>query len=130
MNENGIATFIVVAIIGIIALFGFSAAAAINWKFIIALFAMGIVGLAFVGLLFFHADFKMVLAAAVCSFGILFVLEVGFVTLIGGAVVITALWQMKILKGQPLIFVALVGTGLLVMLLGAKMMLIPLGVLP
>jgi hypothetical protein len=130
LGERGFAQIVIIAIIGIIALFGFSAVAAINWKFILALFAMGIVAMAFVGVLFFKADFKMVMLAALCSFGIIFVLEVGFVTIIGGCVVLAALWQMKLLKKQPLIICTLVAIGLFVMLFGAKMVLLPLGVMP
>lgn len=130
VGERGIASLIIIAIIAVLALFGFSAMAAINWKFILALFAMGIVGLSVVGVLFFKANWNMVMLAAVVSFGIIFIIEVTFPVLVGGLMVIFAMWQFKLLKGQPLMFVGLVGIGLTVMLLGAKLALYPLGIMP
>lgn len=129
-DERGLIGLIGAAIIGIVALFGLSAAAAINWKFLLATMAMGVVGLAFVGVLFFHADFKMVLIAAVVSLGIVFIVEVSLPMIIGGAMVIAAMWHLKMLAKKPLMLGALVACGLLVMVLGANFVLLPMGVVP
>lgn len=131
MGDKGIAGIILIAIIGLIALFGIgTVAAAIDWSFLLGLMAMGIIGIAFIGTVFFKADFKLVIAAAVISLGIMFVLEVGFITLVGGALVILAGWNFNILKKQPLVFCLLVFTGLVTMFAGNILVLMPLGVFP
>lgn len=130
-DERGLIGIIGIVIIGIIALFGFSAAAAINWKFIIALFAMGIIGIAFIGVVFFKADFKMVIYAALASFGILVIIEITMPVLVGAALVLGALYYFKVLiPKRPLIFFLLVVTGLIVMVWGYAAIILPMGVYP
>ena len=131
-NERGFAlTLPLLIILGIVAIFGFGAASAINWRFLLAVMAMGVVGLAFVGVLFFHADFKMVFLAAVVSFGIIFILEVSLPVIVGAIIIIAAMYYLKFLiPKRPLIFALMVLTGLLVMVWGAKAVLLPMGIIP
>ena len=129
-DEGGIATIIVVAIALIAGLFLFSAAAAINWQFILAVMAMGVIGIAFIGVVFFKADFKLVIMAALVSLAIVFIVEVSFPVIVGGLIALGAVWHLKLLSKRPLILVSLVAAGLLVMLLGYHFVLIPLGVYP
>lgn len=129
-GERGIATIIIAGIAAILAIFGFAAMSAIEWKFLLATMAMGIVGLSFVGVLFFHADFKMVIIAAVIAIGIVFIVEVSLPMIIGGVIIVAAMWNLKMLAKRPLMLVALVACGLLVMVLGANFVLYPMGILP
>ena len=131
-DERGLAlTLPLLIILGIIGLLGLGAASTINWKFLLAVMAMGIVGLAFVGVLFFHADFKMVFLAAVVSFGIIFIVEVSLPVIVGAIIVIAAMYYFKFLiPKRPLIFTLMVLTGLLVMVWGSKAVLLPMGIVP
>ena len=129
-DEGGIATIIVVAIALIAGLFFFSAAAAINWQFILAVMAMGIIGISFIGVIFFRANFKLVIMAALVSLAIVFIVEVSFPVIVGGLIALGAVWHLKLLSKRPLILVSLVAAGLLVMLLGYHFVMIPLGVYP
>jgi len=120
----------ILIIIGVLGVLGLGAASAINWRFLLAIMAMGIVGMAFAGVLFFKADFKMVMYASVIAIGIVFIVEVTFPVLVGGLIALFAMWNFKFLKGKPLILFALVGVGLLVMMMGTKFILLPMGILP
>lgn len=127
-DERGIIGIIGVAIIGILALFSFSALAAINWQFLLAMMAMGIVALAFVGVLFFKADFKLVILAAVVSLGIVFIVEVSLPVIVGAIIVGFGMWKISPAK-QPMLFVGMVGLGLLVMVWAYRAMILG-GMLP
>ena len=129
-DERGLAGIVIAGIVALLAIFGLSAASTIEWRFLLAVMAMGIVGMAFVGVLFFKADFKMVLIAAVIAIGIVFIVEVSLPMIIGGVIIIAAMWHLKMLSKRPLMLLALVACGLLVMVLGANMVLIPMRVLP
>lgn len=129
-DDCGIAGWIVAAVIGFLVLFGFSAAAAIEWKFILALMAIGVIGIAFIGVVFFHADFSLVIAAALISLAIVFIVEISFPVVIGGLVVGAAMWNLKILRGKPLILFLLIVVGLGLMVWGSYYILLPMGIFP
>lgn len=125
-----ILTLPIILIAGVLALFGFSAMAAIDWRFLLAMMAMGIVGMAFVGVLFFKADFKLVIVAALVSLMIVFIVEVTFPVIVGGLIAVAAMWNFKLLAKRPLMLFALIGVGLLVMVWGSYAILAPMGIVP
>jgi len=130
-DERGLAGIIIAGIIGIIALFGFSAASAINWHFIVALLALGLVGISLVAAVLRIIDPKMVVYAVIAALGIVFVVEVNLVVLVGAIMVIGAIYYFKILvPKQLLVFTLMVLGGLVVMLFGYKAVLLPLGIIP
>lgn len=131
MDKRGFVLSLPILIIGgILAFLGMGVAATINWQFLLAVMAMGIIGIAFLGVVFFKADFKLVIYASIISIAIVFIVEVTFPVLVGGIIAIFAMWNFKYLKGKPLILFALVATGLAVMLFGATLVLAPMGVFP
>ncbi len=119
-----------ILITGILGLLGISAVASVNWEFILALFAMGIIGISFVGVLFFKADKKLILFAILASTFIIVLVEVSFPVLVGGIIAIAAMWNMKLLKKRPLMLVTLVMTGLITMVWGSYAIILPMGILP
>lgn len=129
-DEHGLIGMVGIAILGIVALFTFSMASAVNWTFIIACFAFIILGVAFVGVVFLGANPDMILYAILADVALISIVQVGFITLIGGGVIIVVLWNMKLLKKQPLIFALLMMAGFATMLLGNYACLIPLGIVP
>ena len=116
-DDCGIASLILVVIIAIAGLLGISFVSAFSWKPILAVFAAGIVAMAFAGVLFFKADFKFVMLAIASAVGIVFILEVSFPVIIGGVVILAAVWNLKLLTKKPILLGALVLLGLAMMLL-------------
>ena len=130
-NESiGIASLILVAIVAIAGLFGISMISAISWRPILALMAMGIIGITFIGVLFFKANFNLVIFASIVSISIVFITEVSLPVIVGAGMVLGAVWYLKLLKSQPLMFALLVMGGLVIMLAGKYMVLIPMGMIP
>ena len=103
--------------------------ASISWKGIVAVFAAGIVAMAVAGAVFFKANWNFVMLAMIVALAIVFIMEVTFPVLIGGLIVLFAMWQYKLLSRQPLMFVGLIITGLMVMLLAKAMIMVPLGLM-
>ena len=118
---------IVVAILGI---FGFSFMAAINWKAILALFAAGIIGIAMFGVVFMKQDFKIAMYASILALLIVFIVEVSFPMIVGGLMVLFAMYNYSSFSKKPIIFMMLIGVGLLMMILARTYVLVPLGVMP
>lgn len=129
-DERGIAGIIVMGVVALLAVLGISAVAAVNWHFLLALFAMGIIGMAFVGVVFFKASPKLIMVAMLASVFIVVLVEVSFPVLVGGIIAIAAMWNMKLLKRQPLILAVLVITGVAVMIFGYTAVLLPMGIVP
>ena len=115
-DECGLAGIIIAAIVGIIALLGITITATINWRAILAVFAAGIIAMAFAGFFFFHAKFEYVIISAIIALAIVFMVEVTFPVLIGGILILAAVWHLKLLSKKPLILLALISLGLVMML--------------
>jgi len=123
-DQGGLIPLVVLAIIGLIALFGVWGMSLTSWKGVIAVLAAGTIAMAVAGAVFFKANWNYVLLAIIMAFAIVFITEISFLALIGGLMVVFALWNFKILSKNIAIFVALVGIGLLVMLISYKLMLL------
>ncbi|KUO40643.1 MAG: hypothetical protein APZ16_04500 [Candidatus Hadarchaeum yellowstonense] len=123
-DQGGLIPLVVLAIIGLIALFGIWGMSLTSWKGVIAVLAAGTIAMAVAGAVFFKANWNYVLLAIIMAFAIVFITEISFLALIGGLMVVFALWNFKILSKNIAIFVALVGIGLLVMLISYKLMLL------
>jgi len=129
-NEGGIIPIIIlIAIVGIFGVFSLWAMASINWKGIIAVFAAGIVAMAVAGAVFFKANWSFVMMSMICALAIVFILEVGFITLIGGLMILLVLWNYKMFSKNILIFALLVIIGLIVMIAGKYLVMVPLGMM-
>jgi hypothetical protein len=123
-DQGGLIPLVILAIIGLIALFGVWGMSLTSWKGVIAVLAAGTIAMAVAGAVFFKANWNYVLLAIIMAFAIVFITEISFLALIGGLMVVFALWNLKILSKNIAIFVALVGIGLLVMLISYKLMLL------
>ena len=130
MGVAGFFGLIPLAIVAILAFFGIGMVASISWRPVLAIMAMGIIGIAFIGVVFFKANFNMVIFASIISISIVFIAEISLPVIVGAGMVLGAVWYMKMLKTKPLMFALLVIGGLVVMLAGKYMILVPLGVLP
>ena len=94
--------------------------AAINWQAILAVFAAGIIAMAFAGFFFFHADWNYVMIASIIALAIVFIVEISFPVLVGGLLVLGVVWNFKMLAKQPLIMMGLIILGIVVMMFTYK----------
>lgn len=129
MGERGIASIVIILIIAILGIFGFGVMAAINWKAILAIFAAGIIAMAVAGALFFKAKWEYVMICSIIALAIVFIIEVTFPMLVGGLVVMFAMWNFKSLGKKPIWFFGLILLGLGMMLFAKAFILVPLGMM-
>lgn len=120
-----------IIIIGIVGLFLFGAAAAINWHFIIAVIAFISVPIAFIGVVFFKADNKIITYSIVGAIALVLLIEVNIYNMLGLILIAGTMYYFKLLVPNRIsMFVALLGVGGLFLILGYTYILIPLGVVP
>lgn len=129
-DERGLIGILGLGLVGILALFGFTAMGGINLMYLIGLFAMGIIAMAVVGVVFFKAKSKLIMVAVLASMSIILLIQVNFIIIVGGFVAIFALWNWKVFKKNPLVLTSLIMTGLIVMVWGKYAVLLPMGILP
>lgn len=110
--------WIMIIVVAILGIFGYTALATINWKMILALFAAGIIAMAVAGAVFFHADWNLVMVCSLIALAIVFITEVSFPVIIGGFIAVFAMWNFKMFSKKIWLGVLLVSVGLGVMLLG------------
>jgi len=128
-DQTGIG-WLMIIVVAILGIFGFSALASINWKAILALFAAGIIAIAMFGVVFMHQDFKIAMYASILALLIVFIVEVSFPMIIGGLIILFAMYNYSSFSKRPIVFVMMIGVGLLMMILARTYILVPLGVLP
>lgn len=128
-DERGLIGIVGIAIMGIIALFGFSAAAAIDWSFIIALVVMVTIALSVFGSVVLHFPFKYTIIVVVCCLAMVVFLEIGALAAAGLIVIGGIIFKLSPAK-QPGMFMVLIGVGCLMVIWGAKFCVESLGILP
>lgn len=130
-DERGLIGLVGIAIIGIIALFGFSAVAAINWSFLIAALIFTSIPIAFLAVAFFKADKRLILYAIVGSMAVAMLVWMNIYNMIALILIGGAMYYFKTLVPKRItILVMLIGFGGLCLVLGYTYMLMPLGVYP
>jgi len=128
-DDAGIATPIIVAIAGILGLLGISTAASINWKFLLATLVMVAIVLAVAGTVFFGVPFEQVIIVSILCLGIVTFIEVGVLAAAGLIVIGGAFYRVSPMK-QVWVFVALIGFGLLTVILSKQFLIVELGMVP
>lgn len=121
----GILPIIIIAILGI---FGISLFSAINWRFLLALMVVVVMGLAVVGGVFFKIPFKYVVMVSVLCLGVVIFIEVTAPVILGLLLVGFAMWKFTPEKHLA-IMVALIGFGCLLVVWGTAA-LESLGIVP
>lgn len=129
-DQAGAISLLMILIVAVLGIFGFSLMAAINWKGVLALFAAGIIGIAMFGVVFMKQDFKIAMYASILALLIVFIVEVSFPMIVGGLMVLFAMYNYSSFSKKPIIFMMLIGVGLLMMILARTYVLVPLGVMP
>ena len=129
-DQAGAISLLMILIVAVLGIFGFSLMAAINWKAILALFAAGIIGIAMFGVVFMKQDFKIAMYASILALLIVFIVEVSFPMIVGGLMVLFAMYNYSSFSKKPIIFMMVIGVGLLMMILARTYVLVPLGVMP
>jgi len=129
-DERGQFQILLVGIVALLALFGIGIGSAISLKFLIGIFAMGILGMSFIGVVFFKADPKLILLALIATFAIITFIELTIPMVIGLLIFAGIVWQLKLLAKKPTILIVLVAAGLLIIIAGQVLVLQPMGIAP
>ena len=128
-DEQGIIGLIGIGIIGFLALFTFSAAAAIDWSFIVALAVIVVIGLSVFGSMFFHFPFTYTIIVAILCLAVVVFMQIGVLAAAGLIIIGGGMYKLSPAK-QPGMFMMLAGVGCIMVIWGAKFCIETLGIVP
>jgi hypothetical protein len=117
---------IILAILGVLI---FSWLSSINWGFLLVVMMVVVLGLMVYGAVFKGIDFKYVVIVALLCLALAMILTITIPVILGLLFVGFAMWKLTPAK-QPALFVMMVGVGLVLVVIGSKLAVESLGILP